>query len=215
MVVSSVNGSSSVFPSLKRLELSVSFCSLKFSPQPNRKIRSKLKSNSPHSCLRNNHPKPTDTSTDSTRTNPPNTHLNSNALPKTKNKKQKKNPEYTSRKPKTKPHETLSESQKDSPFCTFTTASLKNPNTEVPDAAGCSFSNRCGGGCTGGGVETATFFGELGIGFSEGLGVAGGVMNTVYRPAFPIIGGGVDSLLIGIAKRNGNFTRKIKSLPRK
>ena len=44
--------------------------------------------------------------------------------------------------------------------------------------------------------------------FSEGLGVAGGVMNTVYRPAFPIIGGGVDSLLIGIAERSENFPRK-------
>ena len=86
MVLGTVKGSSSVFPSLKRLELSVSFCSPNFSPRPNRKIRSKLTSNSLHSCLRNNHPKPTDTSTDSTRTNPPNTHPNSNALPKRKTK---------------------------------------------------------------------------------------------------------------------------------
>ena len=40
-------------------------------------------------------------------------------------------------------------------------------------------------------------------------------MNTVYRPAFPIIGGGVDSLLIGIVEKNQNFTRKIKYFPRK
>lgn len=61
------------------------------------------------------------------------------------------------------------------PSCTLLTASLKNPRKD-PFCGG--FSNCCGGGWTGGGTA---FFGgsKTGAGGSAGLGVDGGVMNTV------------------------------------
>ena len=89
------------------------------------------------------------------------------------------------------------------PFCTLVTAFLKNPVIESMEDW-IDLSN-----CYGGGGGTTIFFGESKTGCSTaGLGVDGGVMNTVYGPIFPIIGGGVESLLIDIETRIKKKCRK-------
>jgi hypothetical protein len=78
----------------------------------------------------------------------------------------------------------------------FLKKSKKDP---LDDTVSVDLLNCCGGGCTGGG-ETI-FLGESETGRWEGFGVEGGVMNTVYGPIFPIIGGGEESRLIAIEGR--------------
>ena len=87
------------------------------------------------------------------------------------------------------------------PFWTLVTAFLKKPTTESLEFEDWrDLANCCGGGCTGGGGGTTIFLGESKTGCWKGFGegVDGGVMNTVYGPILPIIGGGVESLLIAI-----------------
>lgn len=104
------------------------------------------------------------------------------------------------------------------PFWTLATAFQKTPKNEWDfveglsyciggDQTGHDFSTGAGGtwtagvwtGCgwTGSGdsFESTGFFGDSA---EPELGVAGGVMKTVYGPILPILGGGVDSVLMGI-----------------
>lgn len=132
---------------------------------------------------------PTGTSIGSTQTSLPNAHPSLNAL-------QWKASKVGRTRKKTNE---LSAKSKKVPSWTLAMASQKNPNTD-PDEFASTLSNCFGGTWTGSGewrASTSKGYAFAGpalsaLGASEGFEAGGGVMNTVYLPAFPITGRGVD-----------------------